>query len=94
MTTKTEEQREGGPAFAHGSPEHGGHQGMSLRDYFAIHGPEPSDKEINIIQEQEQAKNPHNDGPPKPRRRSRQEIRCALRYQYADAMLKARERTP
>ena len=26
---------DGGPAFAHGSPEHGGHPGMSLRDWFA-----------------------------------------------------------
>lgn len=25
----------GGPAFAHGNPEHGGDPGMSLRDWFA-----------------------------------------------------------
>ncbi len=27
--------KESPPAFAHGSPEHGGHPGMSRRDYFA-----------------------------------------------------------
>ena len=26
---------DGGPAFAHGDPTHGGDPGMSLRDYFA-----------------------------------------------------------
>ena len=26
---------DGGPAFGDGSPQHGGHQGMNLRDWFA-----------------------------------------------------------
>lgn len=28
-------ERDGGPAFGHCDPTHGGHPGMSLRDYFA-----------------------------------------------------------
>jgi hypothetical protein len=27
--------KDGGPAFGHGDPTHGGDQGMSLRDWFA-----------------------------------------------------------
>ena len=30
-----DKRNDGGPAFAHGSPEHGGHPGMTLRDWFA-----------------------------------------------------------
>lgn len=30
-----EKRKDGGPAFAHGNPEVGGDEGMSLRDYFA-----------------------------------------------------------
>ena len=31
----TDKAQHGGPAFAHGNPEQGGNEGMSLRDYFA-----------------------------------------------------------
>ena len=31
----TNTQKDGGPAFAHGDPTHGGDSGMTLRDYFA-----------------------------------------------------------
>jgi hypothetical protein len=30
---------DGGPAFAHGNPECGGHPGMSLRDWYASQSP-------------------------------------------------------
>lgn len=35
MTDTTPDLDDGGPAFAHGDPTHGGHPGMSLRDWFA-----------------------------------------------------------
>ena len=31
----TKQIEDGGPAFAHGNPEQGGHPGLSLRDWFA-----------------------------------------------------------
>jgi hypothetical protein len=36
--------------------------------------------------------NPHNDGPPKPRRLERREVVAYLRYRNADAMLAEREK--
>lgn len=65
--------------------------GMTLRDYFAAHAPEPRDDDVSRIMRNEQLANPHNEPyHNKVRRRGEQEIRCALRYEYADAMLKAR----
>jgi hypothetical protein len=64
--------------------------GMSLRDYFAVHGPEPSTEQIAAVAEREKNANPHGDTY-KPPRRSWNEIRCALRYEWADTMLKARK---
>jgi|GEM_PF-1201965 len=37
---------DGGPAFGHGNHEQGGHSGMSLRDYFAVHADQPGYAEI------------------------------------------------
>lgn len=68
------------------------YQGMSLRDYFAIHAPEPTKDEIELQQSFDRNRNPHNDGPPKPPRRGCAEIRADLRYSYADAMLAARQK--
>ena len=66
-------------------------QGMSLRDYFAAHAPEPSAEDVSTVQRREQIANPHNDSY-KPRRHDVLDIRCALRYAFADAMLAARSR--
>lgn len=65
-------------------------QGMTLRDYFACHAPEPTQADISTIWESEKLANPHNDTY-KPPRRSPREIVAALRYRWADDMLKARE---
>lgn len=65
------------------------HTGMNLRDYFAIHAPEPDENDLQSERRRDQTKNPHND-PHKPRIRSDLEIRTQLRYEYADAMMKAR----
>jgi len=60
-------------------------EGMTLRDYFAIHGPDPTDTAIReflnvgdhgfVLTQQ-----------------ARFDAAAALRYTYADAMLEARER--
>lgn len=68
------------------------HKGMTLRDYFAIHAPEPSNDKVAQEQERDRMRNPHNDGPPKPKIRSEYEIRTELRYRYAAAMLAEREK--
>jgi hypothetical protein len=87
---------DGGPAFPLQASEYGGHgsePGMSLRDYFAIHAPEPSTEAIATQRQYDRNRNPHNDGPPKPPIRGDEEIRCDLRYRFADAMLRARGRS-
>ena len=76
-----------GPAF----PTQEGNAGMSLREYFAIHAPEPSQEVISFIETADRLVNPHND-PYKPKRRSKLEIICDLRFAYADEMLLARRR--
>jgi hypothetical protein len=90
------EVNDGGPAFAALAATAMGdvhHQpGMSLRDYFAIHAPEPSSEAVNLQYNSDRMRNPHND-PHKPRIRSDLEIRAAIRYEYADALLKSREAT-
>lgn len=84
-----------GPAFP--SPEYsnpagdwmaGPFFGMTLRQYFAAHAPQPTEDEIKAEMEVDRLANPHNE--PyfnKKQRRSRLEIICDLRYAYADAML-------
>ena len=82
----------GGPAFAHGDPTHGGHEGMTLRDYFAAkalpvsyqfwmtdyYHPDAPDAEVRA--EDERA-----DFSP-----SMKELIAQGAYELADAMLKAR----
>lgn len=63
--------------------------GMSLRDYFAIHGPEPTKEAIEVVASREKAANQHGDSY-EPPRRGWNEIRIALRWEFADAMLKER----
>lgn len=69
--------------------QQGAYEGMSLRDYFAIHAPEPSADRVKLNLELDRGRNPYNE-PHKAHLRSEYEIRADLRYAYADAMLKAR----
>lgn len=64
--------------------------GMSLRDYFAAKAPAASQDWIDSQMGLDRARNPHNDSY-KPRLRSEIEIRAAWAFQWADAMLKARQ---
>lgn len=63
--------------------------GMTLRDYFAAHAPQPSQEAINTEIRLDKARNPYNE-PHKPRLRDQAEIIAHLRYEYADAMLAER----
>lgn len=65
-------------------------QGMTLRDYFAIRAPECPASYISTQQGIDHQKNPHNDSY-KPKLRSTLEIIACWNYEYADAMLEARE---
>ena len=67
-----------------------GYSGMTLRDWFATWY-KPSSEDINLLLNLDAALNPHGDGPPKPRRRTKSEIVCFLKYKHADAMLAERE---
>lgn len=80
---------DGGPAFAGYRAGETFQTGMSLRDYFAIHAPEPSPEYINSEGERDRLANPHGDTY-KPPRRSRGEIIAGYKYAYADAMLAER----
>ena len=62
---------------------------VDLRDYFAIHAPEPIDEDIATQQRYDRGRNPHNDSY-KPPLRSREQIIAYLRYCYADALLAER----
>lgn len=66
--------------------------GMSLRDYFAAHAPEPSDALVSVQHSFDRGRNPHNE-PHKPPVRNDVEIRAYLRYQWADAMLAERAKS-
>ncbi|NYS09353.1 hypothetical protein PBR31_00059 [Xanthomonas phage PBR31] len=82
------DKNNGGPAFP--VPMEDRHCGMDLRDYFAIRAPEPSKDRMDMGRRSDHNRNPYNE-PHKPALRSDMEIRCALAYEYADAMLRARE---
>jgi hypothetical protein len=91
------EIKDGGPAFpvqeqvnVHGEHVMWAESGMTLRDYFAIRAPEPTKDRMDLERMKDRNRNPHNDSY-KPPIRSDMEIRCALAYEYASAMLKARE---
>lgn len=62
---------------------------MSLLDWFATFAPEPTKEEIEYEYNKDKLANPHNESR-KPRRRSEQEIKCDLRYEYAKNMLRAK----
>ena len=66
--------------------------GMTLRDYFAIHGPAPTAEAIKHHGEVERMANPHNEPYGKPVRHSADEIAVILRYQFASRMLAEREK--
>lgn len=68
---------DGGPAFPSPWGE-GAPPGMTLRDYFAIHAPTPPEHRINLQR--------------KLKLLSETEIRAALAYEYADAMLAERRK--
>lgn len=63
--------------------------GMSLRDWFATHAPEPSEMRMANERAVDRSRNPHNDSY-KPQPRSDELIRAQLAYRHADAMLAAR----
>lgn len=97
-----EKKPDGGPAFPRTELVPGGddpsdplypvtHGGMSLRDYFAAHAPEPSIEVVATERGIDRSRNPHNDSY-KPPLRSDPEIRAYLRYRHADAMLAEREK--
>lgn len=72
-------------------PERDG-EPFSLRDLFAAFLPEPAREQVEHEAERDRQANPHGDSY-KPARRSLDEIRCDLRYRYANAMLAARQRS-
>jgi hypothetical protein len=65
--------------------------GMTLRDYFAAHAPQPSVSDIEKQYMFDKANNPYNE-PHRPKLRDTVEIVADLRYRYADNMLAARRR--
>lgn len=65
--------------------------GMTLRDWFATHAPEPSSDQMQIERGVDRGRNPYNE-PHKPKLRSDDEIKAQLAYRYADALLAERER--
>jgi hypothetical protein len=96
----TQKPNDGGPAFpsqphrmmqvnADGSATPLDFEGMSLRDWFAAMAPKPSRWRVKLEHDRDRARNPHNDSY-KPPIRGDMEIEAALRYEFADAMLRAR----
>lgn len=92
------ERKEDGPAFPTASIQtlKDGHEftfsgGVTLRDYFAIHAPQPTDQQISRGMDRDKNRNPYNE-PGKPKLREREEIIAALRYEFADAMLRERSK--
>jgi len=77
---------------AWGNPEQGGDhvEGMTLRDYFAAHAPEPSEAWISVQRGIDRNRNPHNE-PHKPAPRDDFQLIAEYKFAHADAMVKARE---
>lgn len=65
--------------------------GMSMRDWFATHAPQPLEADIIRMMGRDRQANPHNDYE-KPPIRDRVQIICDLNYEYADAMIEARKK--
>lgn len=79
-------------AFACAS-DNGYQEGMDLRDYFAIHCPEPNTNEVLEIQRdncRDNIKMKIYKDHPILKIEEEIEIRAMLRYKYADAMMKLR----
>ncbi len=82
---------DGGPAFpCEGGVDSGLYAapGMSLRQWFATHAPEPSAEDVQYQMQRDINVNPHNDYH-KPPRRGKLQIIAELKYAYADAMIAA-----
>jgi hypothetical protein len=81
---------DGGPAFPCPTGTDGGalYNGMSLRQWYATHAPQPTEGDIDVQRKYDRNRNPHNDSY-KPPLRSRIEIIADLAFEYADAMIKA-----
>jgi hypothetical protein len=67
------------------------HPGITIRDWFATFVPTPTRSQIEMQMTRDRNRNPHNDDY-KPPLRSREEIIADLRYEFADAMIRARNR--
>jgi hypothetical protein len=95
---------DGGPAFPVEvqtmpdgtiSPVQTGHMtgwacGVSVRDWFAAHAPEPCAEDVKMQMEFDRSRNPHNDYH-KAERRSTLKVIADLKFAYADAMIAARK---
>jgi hypothetical protein len=64
-----------------------GQEGLTKRELAAMLATNPSEEEISQEMERDRRKNPHNDGPPKPRLRERLEVVAALKLKSVDALL-------
>ena len=80
----------GGPAFPSQTNDFGEmiSGGMTLRQWFATHAPEPSSEEVQHEMQRDINLNPYNDYH-KPPRRGKLQIIAELKYAYADAMIAA-----
>ena len=56
-------------------------------ELFAMFAPEPKEDIVQLEQQYDRNRNPHNLGPPKPHIRGRDEIIAKLKFDYAVAML-------
>lgn len=64
---------------------------LTERDYFAAHAPIPNAEQIRQEEYRDKGRNPYNTHDKPPIRSINQIIAC-LAYEYADAMMWARER--
>lgn len=62
---------------------------LTIVDFFAALLPEPTKEQVEHEMHMDIARNPHNDSW-HPKRRTDLEIKCQLRYQYANMMMKER----
>ena len=64
---------------------------ISIFEQIALHTPKPTDAEIELQQKLDHNRNPHNDAH-KPPLRSKLEIECDLRFEFAKTFLRRFER--
>lgn len=67
-----------------------GQTGITLWDLLFALAPNPAEDYIRTETQYDHNRNPHNDGPPKPSLRSREEIILDYKADYADKALKVR----